>query len=285
MQSNFCEIKASLRARIAGPRSPRSLAGVRLPCESQVVGPARCGGRTDGKNWPATRSRSIHLEPIHRAGVSRASACVRFHSTPLLEVTMHNARFRLMTAMAGATMCLFATATYAQNTSTTGGTTAGSATTGTTTGTTGSVSNQTGTAPTTLGTQSGAGATGTGTTGTGTNAIDNAAGTGTVGTTTTTDATTAPSDVTTTTTTERRGFPWGLLGLLGLIGLMKRGETTEVRRDTYTTSGARTVGSASDDRMNLQPRAASGTGSSTSGSAGTGSTGSTGGSMGDPNRR
>jgi hypothetical protein len=91
---------------------------------------------------------------------------------------------------------------------------------------------------------------------------------------------------TTTTTTERRGFPWGLLGLLGLLGLMKRGETTEVRRDTYATSGSRTVGTASDDRMNLQPRAASGTGSSTTtGTSSTGSTGSTGGSMGDPNRR
>src|SRR3954463_11356924 len=119
---------------------------------------------------------------------------------------MHNARFRLMAAMAGATICLFAAKANGQNTNTTTGTT--------TADPNAAASTQ---APTTLSAQPGTNAPAT------TGTVDNAAAPQTFDNTT----------PTTTTVETRRGFPWGLLGLLGLIGLMKRG-TTEVRRDTYT---------------------------------------------------
>jgi hypothetical protein len=185
---------------------------------------------------------------------------------------MHNARFRLMATVAGATMCLFAATSQAQNTNTTTGTVNGSAST------------QAGTSPTTLGTQPGA------------NTAPTAAPTGAAPTT---DAAVTPTDNSATTnttdntngTTDRRGFPWWLAGLvvlvaLGAFGLMRRGKG-EVRRDTYASPamGGRNVGtgSAADDRMNLSPRAASGTGtgSGTTGGGTTGSGGSgTGGSAG-----
>ena len=178
---------------------------------------------------------------------------------------MHNARFRLMTALAGATMCLFAVSAYGQTPTTTGA--AGTPTTGAGTSTdyNSPAATQTGTAPT-------GSPTGT-------------VGTTTTGTTTTTDnsVTTTPVDNTAPVDSGRRGFNWGLLGLLGLIGLF-RGRSTEVRRETYaTTSGARTVGTgtAYDDRTGTAvPRAASGT--STTGGAGSSGTGGT---MGDPGRR
>ena len=167
---------------------------------------------------------------------------------------MQIARNRLTAAIAGATLCLFASAAYGQNTQTTTGTTTADP----------AVTNQTGTAPTTLGTQPTTTPT----------ATDNAA------------QTTPVIDNTATTDTvdnDGRGFPWGILGLLGLAGLLKRPET--VRRETYTTTtGPRTVSTA-DDRMNLTPRAASGTGTGTSGTGtGTGSS-TTSGGMGDPNAR
>jgi hypothetical protein len=211
----------------------------------------------------------VDFGPASIVGVRPASG-VPVNTTLYIEVTMHNARFRLMAAMAGATMCLFAANANGQNTNTTTGTTAGT-TTGSTAGTTtdqnASASTQAGISPTTLGTQPGT-TTGAATTGT----VDNAA------TTQTFDNTTP-----TTTTETRRGFPWGLLGLLGLVGLMKRG-STEVRRDTYATTGTRNVGTASaDDRMNLTPRAASGTGAGAGSSGTSGTSGS--GSMGDPSAR
>jgi MYXO-CTERM domain-containing protein len=176
---------------------------------------------------------------------------------------MHNAHFRLMTALVGATMCLFAASAYGQTPATTGAT--GTQTTGAATAPdyNSPATTQTGTSPTT--------------------SPNGTIGTTTTGTTTTTDnSVTTPVDNTAPVDSGRRGFNWGLLGLLGLLGLF-RGRSTEVRRETYaTTTGARAVGTgtAYDDRGNAVPRAASGT--STTG--GTGNSG-TSGTMGDPGRR
>ena len=185
---------------------------------------------------------------------------------------MHNARFRLTTAIAGATMCVFAVAASGQTTPTTTGTT-----TATPTGTAGTTTGVNGT--TTTGGYNAATPAGT----------DQTVGTqpGTAGTTTGTtgDGSLAPIDNTATDTVDtNRGFPWGLLGLLGLLGLFK-GRSTEVRRDTYatTTPGARTTtvgtGTAYDDRT-ATPRAASGVGTT---GPGTGTSGT--GSIGDPGSR
>ena len=168
---------------------------------------------------------------------------------------MHNGRFRLMTAVAGAAMCLFAATSYGQNTQTTTGTT-----------TTDPASAQTTAAPTNPGTQAGTQTT-TPDAGAVTTPIDN----------------TAPVVDNTTTDNGRRGFPWGLLGLLGLLGLAKKGDREVVRRDTYVapaTTGRTTTGVGSGDRMDLNSRAASGTGGAGSGSGSSGTSG-----MGDPGAR
>jgi len=178
---------------------------------------------------------------------------------------MQNARFRLMTAVAGATMCLFAATAYGQNPTTTGS--AATPTTGTgATDYNGSASTQAGT-PQTVGSPT-AGGTVTGTTTTGTTTTDNS-------------VTTTPVDNTTPgTDTGRRGFSWGLLGLLGLLGLF-RGRSKEIRETTYTTTpNVRTVGTGTtyDDRTGTAvPRAASGT-TTTGGNGGSGT-------MGDPGAR
>jgi MYXO-CTERM domain-containing protein len=177
---------------------------------------------------------------------------------------MHNPRFRLITALAGATMCLFAATAYGQTPTTTG--TAGAGTPGASSDYNSSAATQP-VVPSTTTAQPGS-RTGAATT--------------TTGTTTDNSVTTAPVDNTVPATdTGRRGFNWGLLGLLGLLGLF-RGRSTEVRRDTYatTTPGTRTVGTgtAYDDRTGTAvPRAASGT--SSSGSSGNGGT------MGDAGSR
>jgi hypothetical protein len=167
---------------------------------------------------------------------------------------MHNARFRLMAGLAGATLCLFAATSYGQYPNTT-------------TGTAGTATQPTGTAgTTTLGTQPGT------TTGTA-NTPAPAAGTTTTGTATGSTAT----DAVTTTNTTTRTFPGGTLGILAVAVLVLlvlfalfRGRDRTVVRETYASSsttapGTRTVttGTASDDRMNLNSRAASGTGNQT----------------------
>jgi hypothetical protein len=167
---------------------------------------------------------------------------------------MHNARFRLMAGLAGATLCLFAAKSYGQ-------------TPNTTTGTAGTATQPTGTAgTTTLGAQPGT------TTGTANTPAPDA-GTTTTGTATGSTAT----DAVTTTTTTTRTFPGGTLGILAVAVLVLlvlfalfRGRDRTVVRETYASSsttapGTRTVatGTASDDRMNLNSRAASGTGNQT----------------------
>jgi len=154
-----------------------------------------------------------------------------------LEVIMHNARFRVMAALAGATLCLFAATAYGQNPTTTTPTgQAGSAQTAAPT--TPTPADQTTPAP----------------------ADQNPS------------VTTTATDVSTTTTTTRT-FPGGMLGILAvavlvlllLFGLF-RGRDKTVVRDTYVANppvtGSRTVTSTTttDDRMNLNSRAASGTG-------------------------
>ncbi len=165
---------------------------------------------------------------------------------------MHNVRFRLMAGLAGATLCLFAATSYGQNPNTTTGTTPP---TGTNAGTT------------TLGAQPGT-ATGTANT-----QATPDAGTTTTGTVTGTSAT----DAVTTTTTTTRTFPGGTLGMLAVAVLVLlvlfalfRGRDRTVVRETYASSsttapGTRNVatGTPSDDRMNLNSRAASGTGDQT----------------------
>ena len=159
---------------------------------------------------------------------------------------MHNVHFRLMAGLAGATLCLFAATTYGQSAA------------GTTTQPTGS------TAGTTPGAQPGA------PTGTANTQATPDAGTTTTGTVTGATAT----DAVTTTTTTTRSFPGGTLGMLAVAVLVLlvlfalfRGRDRTVVRETYASSsttspGARpvTTGTASDDRMNLNSRAASGTG-------------------------
>jgi hypothetical protein len=162
---------------------------------------------------------------------------------------MHNSRFRLMAGLAGATLCLFAVTTYGQNTNTapTGAAGAGSVTTQTTPG------DATAQPPAT----------------TGTNATPSTAAGTTDGTITRSTAT----DVSTTTTTT--SFPGGLLGIFAVVVLVLlvlfavfRGRDRTVVRETYASSStARNVGpgTAADDRMNLNPRAASGTGTNSGG--------------------
>ena len=161
---------------------------------------------------------------------------------------MHNARFRVMAGLAGATLCLFAVTAYAQNPTTT------------TTDPNAQVTTQPTTTPT-----------------------DQA----TTPPTTTTDQS-AVSQTTTegTTTTTTRSFPGGTLGILAvavvvlllLFGLF-RGRDKTVVKDTYVANppvtGSRTVttSTTTDDRMNLNSRAASGPGTSSSGG------------MNDPNAR
>jgi hypothetical protein len=164
---------------------------------------------------------------------------------------MHNVRFRLMAGLAGATLCLFAATSYGQNTNTP-------------TGAAGTTTQQTGTdAGTTVGAQPGT------PTGTANTQATPDAGTTTTGTTAT--------DAVTTTTTTTRTFPGGTLGMLAVAVLVLlvlfalfRGRDRTVVRETYASStttapGTRnvTTGTASDDRMNLNSRAASGTGTQT----------------------
>lgn len=156
---------------------------------------------------------------------------------------MHNARFRLMAGLAGATLCLFAATSYGQNPTTTGSPDAS--------------------AQTTPSTQPPATPAPTGTA---------------------TDPTVPVTDITTTETTTW-SFPGGIWGILGVAALVLfilfalfRGRDTTVVKETYvapnTGPNARNVGTgtAAGDR-NLNPRAASGPG--TTGTGG----------MNDPNTR
>jgi hypothetical protein len=154
---------------------------------------------------------------------------------------MHNARFRLLSGLAGATLFLFAATSYGQNPST----------------------------PTTTGT-----AQTTPQTGTATDATTPP---------TTTDAATTNATVTRTTatdvTTSTTSFPGGLLGILAVAVLVLlvlfalfRGKDRTVVRETYASSSAAapgprnaSTGPATDDRMNLNSRAASGPGDTGSG--------------------
>lgn len=155
---------------------------------------------------------------------------------------MKKARLRVMAGLAGATLCLFAVTTYAQNTNTP-------------TGTTPDQSAQTA-APTTTQPST---PTGDATTQT-PPAADANTSNGTI--------TTTATDVATTDTTTR-SFPggfWGILAvavvvLLVLFGLF-RGKDRTVVKDTYVTTPAPTtrtagMGTASSDRVVTQ-RAATG---------------------------
>jgi hypothetical protein len=168
---------------------------------------------------------------------------------------MHNARSRLLSGLAGATLFLFAATSYGQNPNTNTGTTGN-----------GSISAQT--TPT---------QTGTATDATTPPATPDANATVTPGTAT---------DVTTTSTTTTRSFPGGLLGMIAvavivllLLFSLFRGRDKTVVRETYASSSAATpgprspsTGPATDDRMNLNSRAASGPGTP-------------GGDVNDPNAR
>lgn len=151
---------------------------------------------------------------------------------------MRNARFRLMAGLAGATLCLFAATSYAQTPTTTDAQTPAQTTPAPT------ATDQTTPAPT------------------------DAATSATV--------TTSQTDAATTTTTTR-SFPGGMLGILAvavivlllLFGLFRGRDKTTVK-ETYVTPPAtnRTVTTStttSDDRMNLNSRAASGPGSNPGG--------------------
>jgi hypothetical protein len=168
---------------------------------------------------------------------------------------MHNVRFRLMAGLAGATLCLFAATSYGQNTNTP-------------TGAAGTTTQPTGTdAGTTVGAQPGT------PTGSANTQATPDAGTTTTGTVTGTTAT----DAVTTTTTTTRTFPGGTLGMLAVAVLVLlvlfalfRGRDKTVVRETFASSsttapGTRNVatGTAADDRMNLNSRAASGPGNQT----------------------
>jgi hypothetical protein len=163
---------------------------------------------------------------------------------------MHNARFRLMASLAGATLCLFAVSANSQTPTTTP---APTSTAGTTT-------------PDAQGNPS------TPTTGT---TDPNAAATAPQTATPTDNATTVTgtgTDVTTTTTTTR-SFPggfWGIIAVAVIVLLILfslfRGRDRTVVRDTYSST-TNTVpvnrnvstGTAVGDRS-LNPRTASGTG-------------------------
>jgi len=148
---------------------------------------------------------------------------------------MRNARFRLMAGLAGATLCLFAATSYAQTPTTTGSAQTPAPTTPTAT-------DQTTLTPTDAGTSA---------------------------------TVTSQTDAVTTTTTTR-SFPGGMLGILAvavivlllLFGLF-RGRDKTVVKETYVappaTPANRTVSTASEDRMNLNSRAASGPGTNPGG--------------------
>ena len=151
---------------------------------------------------------------------------------------MRNARFRLMAGLAGATLCVFAATSYAQTPTTTGSAQTPTATTPAPTAT-----DQTTPAPTDAGTNA------------------------TLTQSSQTDAV--------TTTTSTRSFPGGMLGILAvaaivlllLFGLF-RGRDKTVVKETYVTPPAtnRTVTTTTtDERMNLNSRAASGTGNNPGG--------------------
>ena len=149
---------------------------------------------------------------------------------------MHNARFKVMAGLAGATLCLFAVTSYAQTPTTTGaaGTPDASAQTATPQGT------QTDAA-------------------------------------TTPAPTDAATDVTTTTSTTTWSFPGGILGMVAVAALVLlvlfalfRGKDRTVIRETYaasppSSSTRPSTGTAADDRLNANSRAASGTGTNSGG--------------------
>jgi hypothetical protein len=175
-----------------------------------------------------------------------------------LEVTMRNARFGLMAGLAGATLCFFAATGYSQNTNT-------PATAG------GSVSSQND-AGTAQGTQPST------PTGSATTQAPADAGAGN------TSVTTRSTETGVTTSTETTSFPggfWGIIAVVVLVvlvlGALFRGRDRTVVRESYTSSSAsaptgRTAGTATDDRLNVSSRAASGTGTTSGG-------------MNDPNAR
>jgi hypothetical protein len=151
---------------------------------------------------------------------------------------MHNARFRVMAGLAGATLCLFAVTASGQNQ-------AAQPTTGAGTSVDAQTAQPTTPAPT-----------------------DQAAPAPTTTDPNATITSTA-TDVSTTTSTTR-SFPGGTLGivavavvvLLLIFGLF-RGRDRTVVRDTYVTPPVTrtvTTSTTSDDRMNLNSRAASGPG-------------------------
>jgi cytoskeletal protein RodZ len=159
---------------------------------------------------------------------------------------MRNGRFRVMAGLAGATLCLFAVTAYAQNPTTT---------------TTDPNAQGAVTQPTTP-------------------PADQA----TTPTTTTDQVSQTTTEGTTTTTT--RSFPGGTLGILAvavvvlllLFGLFRGRDKTVIKENYVATppvTGSRTVttSTTTDDRMNLNSRAASGPGSNP------------GGGMNDPNAR
>ncbi|HEV7595698.1 MAG TPA: hypothetical protein VGO33_11935 [Gemmatimonadaceae bacterium] len=168
---------------------------------------------------------------------------------------MHNVRFRLMAGLAGATLCLFAATSYGQNTNTP----------------TGSAGTTTQSTPADAGATIGAQPSTT--TGNASTPATPDAGATTTGTSTGTTAT----DAVTTTTTTTRTFPGGTLGMLAVAVLVLlvlfalfRGRDRTVVRETYASSSTAApatrnvaTGTASDDRMNLNSRAASGTGTQT----------------------
>jgi len=171
---------------------------------------------------------------------------------------MKKARLRVMAGLAGATLCLFAVTSYAQNTNTTTGTSDPAA--------------QTGAAPTTTGAQPPA------TTGDATTPApaDQGSTNGTI--------TSTATDVATTDTTTRTFPMWAIVVvavvIVALLFGLFRGRDKTVIKETYvtpnSTPGARTtgMGTAADDRV-VNSRAASGTGTSTGTNSG----------MNDPNAR
>jgi hypothetical protein len=166
---------------------------------------------------------------------------------------MHKARFGLMAGLAGATLCLFAVTGYAQNPTTdpTAGTATPQATTPAPQTTEPATTTGTATTPTVTGTES-----------------------------------QTATDVTTTTSTTRT-FPGGTLGIVAVAVIVLlvlfalfRGRDRTVVRETYASSSATappasrtaSTGTAADDRLNVNSRAASGTGTNSGG-------------MNDPNAR
>jgi hypothetical protein len=156
---------------------------------------------------------------------------------------MHNARLRVMAGLAGATLCLFAATASAQN-------------------------------PTTTTTDPNAQAAGAVTTQPTTTPTDQA----TTPTTTTDQSTVSQTTTTEGTTTTTRSFPGGTLGILAVAVLVLlvlfalfRGRDKTVIKENYVATppvtGSRTVttSTTTDDRMNLNSRAASGPGSNPSG--------------------